>query len=185
VGGFTEASKRHVVHILLPKGARLLFRVNGKTFIDFTVADGAVVYEGQPLLDKGALYVTRAFALSYVKGSGARSKPEITSSPSGHHFVTPYGLRSHMTRHSVISLASPSAQCCNGMALASFKVTVMPDGSLASIEARSASDDLARKLVPMLTGFKLKPFIMNGAPVEADGILTIAASTSGEYYFIP
>lgn len=169
--------------MLIPQGRRLLLRINTKTAIDFKVGDGAVVYEGQPLVDKGALYVTSGFAMAYVKGSGSRPKPEILTSPSGRYFVTPEGLRSHLTKHPVIGMASSSGACCNGMALASFKVTVLADGSLVSVEPRNATDDVRRKVVPLLNGFKLRPFVINGAPIQADGILTILVDSSGQFYF--
>ena len=159
--------------------------INGKTSIDFRVGDGAVVYQGQPLVDRGALYVTRGFAAAYAKGSNTKSAAEVFSGSGGKYFATPGGLQKHLLPHAEIAQASPNAQCCNSMTLASFKITVEKDGSITNIEVRSAPKSQADRISGLLANHKFKPFLFGSAQVTVDAILTIAIGPNSELVFVP
>ena len=184
VSGLANASRRYALQLILQSGRRILMRINGKTSIDFKVGEGAVIYEGQPIVDRGALYVTRGFATSYLKGSNSKAAPEVFAGVNGKYFATSSGLKSHISANPPIPLPSQSSPCCSSLTLTSFKITVQKDGSITDIEIRSASKELADRIIPLLQACKFKPFYVGSSVVIADAILSVAAGPKGELFLV-
>ena len=189
-----QEGKRLALHARFGPNQRVILAVNEQMSINFVVGEGAIVYDGKVLADKGKLYVLKALGAAYSR-SWEKAGPEVARSLTGQYFITSIGFRNHLIESAEIGLASHRAvDCCaktpvfaqalsptqpsSAPTLVTFKVRVSPEGSVVSATASNAPQSLSG-LSTLVRSVKLKPFLADGGPVFAEGLLTLLVEPSG------
>ncbi len=187
-----QEAKRLALHARFGPNQRVILTVNDQMSINFVVGEGVIVYDGKVLADKGKLYVLKAFGAAYSR-SWEKAGPEVARGLSGQYFITSTGFRNHLIESAEVGLASRRAvDCCattpihaqalspqsNAPTLVAFKVRVSPEGDIVSATASNIPSSLFG-LTALVRSVKLKPFVADGAPVYAEGLLTFLVEPSG------
>ncbi len=183
LASFPAEGRRFALHARVGTDKRVILTVNGKTQINFVVGPGAVVYDGRLVLDKAPFYALKAVAAVYTR---AFQNPvvEISRSPSGRYVITPRGFQNHLMETEEVRFASGGrGQCCTNPTLVSFSIEVSPEGQVMKAVPVHVPPEQLASLSRIVMGLKLKPFVANGAPVAAEGLLTLLVEPSGKAWY--